>query len=159
MQVRRSIFTKGRKKMPEEEVTMFTSETAETTGFKQCQVCGAEQFDRDKFCRRCGVCRSRYVKPLNSMTGSVTGRAIGSANRTGDVGRPLSAGGTLRRPYSGPLVGIVTRGLSEQASPLRSGRWARFLISALVAVPLWLMIVLLSPLDAYVAAKDIAKQC
>jgi hypothetical protein len=32
------------------------------------------------------------------------------------------------------------------------------LVSALVAVPLWLMIVLLSPFDAYVAAREIAKQ-
>jgi hypothetical protein len=32
------------------------------------------------------------------------------------------------------------------------------LVSMLIAVPLWLMIVLLSPLDAYAAAKAIAKQ-
>jgi hypothetical protein len=31
-------------------------------------------------------------------------------------------------------------------------------VSMLIAVPLWLMIVLLSPLDAYVAAKAVAKQ-
>ena len=33
-----------------------------------------------------------------------------------------------------------------------------WLVSILIAVPLWLMIVLLAPLDAYVAAKAIAKQ-
>ncbi|MGH8692619.1 MAG: zinc ribbon domain-containing protein [Burkholderiales bacterium] len=140
---------------------MFAPETIETSGFKQCRVCGAEQLDRDKFCRRCGVNQSgqsRRVEPLNNITGSVTSDVIGRADRVDYETRPLSGGGTLRRSYSGPLVGIVTLELSEQTSSLRTNRWARLLISTLVAVPLWLMIVLLSPLDAYVAAKEIAKQ-
>jgi hypothetical protein len=39
-----------------------------------------------------------------------------------------------------------------------ANRRATRLVSILIAVPLWLMIVLLSPLDAYAAAKAIAKQ-
>src|SRR5262249_19339438 len=137
---------------------MFAPETAETTGLRHCQVCGAAQTARDKFCRRCGVSQSRRVEPINCITGSVTGDVVGRAVRPGCETRPLSGSGALRRSYSGRLVGIVTQELSEQTSSLRANHWAMLLISILVAAPLWLMIVLLSPLDAYVAAKALAKQ-
>jgi len=80
------------------------------------------------------------------------------ADRVGCETAPLSGSGTLRRSYSGRLVGIVTQELSKQTSRCGANRRATLLISMLVAAPLWLMIVLLSPLDAYVAAKDLAKQ-
>ena len=143
---------------PSEEVSMFEQETAETTGFKQCQACGATQRDRDKFCRRCGVSQSLCVDPLICTTSSIAGDVLGRVNRSGCETRPLSDCGTLRRSYSGRLVSIVTHELSEQTSPLCANRWGMFLIRLLVATPLWLMIVLLSPLDAYVVAKDLARQ-
>jgi hypothetical protein len=142
----------------EEGVVMFAPETAETTGFKQCEVCGAAQNKRDKFFRRCGVSRSRYGEPSHWATAGVAGGIVWRADRAGCETVPLSGSGTLRRSYSGPLVGMVAQQLSEQTSSLRANHWAMLLISMLVAVPLWLMIVLLSPLDAYVAAKDLARQ-
>src|SRR5262245_23778358 len=137
---------------------MFAPETAETTGLKQCQACGAAQNERDKFCRRCGVSQSRRVESMNYITGNVAGAVAERADRTCCETRPLPASGSLRKSYSSPLVNRVTRKLSVQTTSLRANRWAMLLISALVAAPLWLMIVLLSPLDAYVAAKDLAKQ-
>jgi hypothetical protein len=137
---------------------MFAPETTETTDFKQCQACGAAQSEGDKFCRRCGASQSRRVESMNCIAGNVAGAVAEMADRTGCETRPLSASGSLRKPYSGPLVNSVTRKLSEQTASLRANRRAMLLISALVAAPLWLMIVLLSPLDAYVAAKDLAKQ-
>lgn len=137
---------------------MFLPETTETIGFKHCQGCGVAQIARDKFCRRCGVSQSRRVEPINCITGSVAGDVARRAVRSGCETRPLPACGTLRRSYSSRLVGIVTQELSEQTSSLRANHWAVLLISILVAAPLWLMIVLLSPLDAYVAAKSLAKQ-
>jgi hypothetical protein len=136
---------------------MFAPETAETTGFKQCQVCGAAQIARDKFCRRCGARQSRCDEPLQCVTGAAASDIVWRADRSGCETVPLSGSGTLRRSYSGRLVGIVTHELSEQTSSLRANRSAMLLISMLVAAPLWLIIVLLSPLDAYVAAKDLAK--
>jgi hypothetical protein len=52
----------------------------------------------------------------------------------------------------------VAQKLSEETSSLREHRWMMLLVGMIVAVPLWLMIVLLSPLDAYVAAKDLSRQ-
>jgi hypothetical protein len=135
---------------------MFALETAETTDFKRCQVCGAVQIARDKFCRRCGAGQSGRVEPIDCIHRSVAGDVAITVDRSGCETRPVSASGSLRRSYSGRLVGFVTQELSEPTSSLRANHWARLLIGILVAAPLWLMIVLLSPLDAYAAAKDLA---
>lgn len=137
---------------------MFALETAETTGLKQCQACGAAQIVCDKFCRRCGARQGFAVEPSDCVAGAVACDIVERADRSGCETAPLPGAGTLRRSYSGRLVGIVTQELSVQTSSIRSNRWAMFLIGLLVAAPLWLMIILLSPLDAYVAAKDFAKQ-
>ena len=79
-------------------------------------------------------------------------------DKSGDETRPLPAYGTLRRPYSSRLVGIVTHELLEQTSSPRANRRMRVLIGMLVAAPLWLMIVLLSPLDAIRRGEDLAMQ-
>lgn len=133
---------------------MFAPETAETIGLKHCQVCRAAQIDRDKFCRRCGASQSRRVEAIHSIAGAVVDISGGSGCETA----PLPGSGSLCRSYSGRLVGVVTKELSGQTASLRDNRWARFLIGMLVAPPLWLMIILLSPLDAYVAAKNLARQ-
>ena len=141
---------------------MVDQETAETTGLRLCYSCRAEQLDRDKFCRRCGASQSRVVGQSMNLTADVsrnTGNDVaGGPDPLGCETGPLSGSGSLRRSYSGPLVGIVAQRLSEETSSFRAHRWLMLLISLIVAVPLWLMIVLLSPLDAYVAAKDLAKQ-
>ena len=126
---------------------MLAQEIAETTGIKECHACGAELLERDKFCRRCGV--SQGV-PTSTLTGVTDG--------TGGEPRSLPDDGTLCRSYSGRLVNVVSQDLSARTSSLRANRKAMRLVSMLIAVPLWLMIVLLSPLDAYAAAKAIAKQ-
>jgi ribosomal protein L40E len=137
---------------------MFTSETAETTDLNYCQACGAAQIDRDKFCRRCGVSQTRRVEQLNYITGTAGYDVAEKVNKLGYETRPLPDCGTLRRSYSGRLVGIVTQELSERTSAFRANRCLILLISMLIAVPLWLIIVLLSPLDVYIAAKNLAKQ-
>jgi hypothetical protein len=137
---------------------MYAPETAETTDFKHCRVCSTAQKDFDKFCRRCGAFQSRRVEPINCITGSAAVAVARIAGRSICETARLSGSGSLRGSYSGRLVGIVTQQLSEQTSLLRANRRAMFLISMLVAAPLWLMIVLLSPLDAFLAAKNLAKQ-
>ena len=126
---------------------MLAQEMAETTGIKECHACGAKLLERDKFCRRCGAGQGI---PTSTLTGVTDG--------TGGEPRSLSNDGTLCRSYSGRLVNVVSRDLSTRTSSLRANRRAMRLVSMLIAVPLWLMIVLLSPLDAYVAAKAVAKQ-
>jgi hypothetical protein len=137
---------------------MFAPETAETTDLKHCQACSAAQITRDKFCRRCGARQCHPVDAFNSTDSGVASDIVEGHDRSGSVTASLPASETLRRSYSGRLVGVVIRELSVQTSSVRASRWMTVLICMLVATPLWLMIVLLSPLDAYVAAKDLAKQ-
>ena len=126
---------------------MLAQEMAETTGIKKCHACGAELLERDKFCRRCGV--SQGV-PTSTLTGVTEG--------TGGEPRSLPDNEAICLSYSSKLVNVVSQDLSARTSSLRANRMEMRLVSMLIAVPLWLMIVLLSPLDAYVAAKAIAKQ-
>jgi hypothetical protein len=132
---------------------MCAPEIAETSGFNHCQGCGAAQIDRDRFCRRCGVSQSRGLEPSNYNTDSGAIAACAPSYATA----PLPGGAAPRRSYSGPLINVVTKQLSEQTASFRANHLAMLLISILVAAPLWLMIVLLSPLDAYAAVKDFAK--
>jgi hypothetical protein len=135
---------------------MQALEITETIGFNQCRNCGAEQIDSDKFCRRCGARQS------NSFDRSTSASSGGSnrIERTGESGyntRPFPVSRMQSRSCSDQLVSIVTQELSERTSSIRANRWVMHLVSVLVTAPLWLMIVLLSPLDAYLAAKSIVK--
>jgi ribosomal protein L40E len=128
---------------------MDAPENKETVDLIECHACGAEQPGRDKLCRRCGA--SQRLKVASAT--SVTSDADWFARET----RPLLSTKHYDS-FSGALVNSVTEGVSARASSLSANRWVMRLASALVAVPLWLMIVLLSPLDAYIAARTIARR-
>ncbi len=130
---------------------MFALEMMETVGLMQCHTCGAELRERDKFCRRCGVDQRLGVTPSTV----VASRGGQSEYET----RLLPGGANRGGSFSGTLVNLVTQSVSAGTSRYGANRWTMWLVAALVAAPLWLMIALLSPLDAYVAAKTIAKQC
>jgi hypothetical protein len=59
---------------------------------------------------------------------------------------------------SSALVRIVTQGVSNKAKLYEAGRGRKRLIAALTTLPIWLLIVLLSPMEAYAAAKAITRQ-
>jgi hypothetical protein len=63
----------------------------------------------------------------------------------------------LYRRVSGPLVSAVVAGVSAN-SPQSYGRFMKRAILALISIPIWLIIVLLSPLDAYAAAKNLLRE-
>jgi len=127
---------------------MFAQEMTETVGLTQCHTCGAELLERDKFCRRCGV---------DQRLGAAPTVVAGRGGRFEYETRPLPVGANRGGSFSGTLVNFVTQSVSERTSGCGANRWAMRLVGALVVAPLWVMIVLLAPLDAYVAAKAIAK--
>ena len=130
---------------------MFTPEMTETVGLTQCHTCGAELLESDKFCRRCGVNQSLCTAPLTVVAGH--------SGRFKYETRPLPGSANRGGSFSGTLVNFVTQSVSERTSGCGANRWTMRLVGALVMAPLWVMIVLLAPLDAYVAAKAIAKLC
>jgi hypothetical protein len=63
----------------------------------------------------------------------------------------------LYRRVSGPLVSAVVAGVSA-SSPQPYSRFMKRAILTLISIPIWLIIVLLSPLDAYAAAKNLLRE-
>src|SRR5262245_2503022 len=139
------------------EGVMYALEITETIGLNQCLICGAEQIDCDKFCRRCGARQSRTIDRSTNITSGVTTGCTDRSKFSGYNTRPFPVHRSQRLSCSDQLVSIMTQELSERTSSIRANRWVMHLISVLVTAPIWLMIVLLSPLDAYLAAKNIAK--
>lgn len=123
---------------------------------KACENCAAGILERDKFCRWCGSLQGAMTASYSETAESL---AIVSRERSRYLTtelEPLGSTGSLHR-VSGPLVSAVVATLSTGApSQPRTSLFARA-ITALLSVPLWLMIVLLSPLDAYAAAKNLSR--
>src|SRR5262245_2730088 len=114
----------------------------ETKDLKLCEVCCAEPLERDKFCRRCGA--RLDVSGGDSVDSS-------SARATAPLPQDVY---TL---VSGRLLAAVVSGIPSHVAPLHN-RVFKWLISALLSIPICLIILLLSPLDAYATAKTMSKR-
>jgi hypothetical protein len=62
----------------------------------------------------------------------------------------------LYHKVSEPLVKAVTEAARARTSLQVYNRIASSLVLTLISIPVWLIIILLSPLDAYAAARDTA---
>jgi len=117
----------------------------ETRDLWLCEVCGVERRERDKFCRRCGA-------RLGASGGAQSvSAAPSSARATSSLPQDISP------LVSSRLVAATLSGISTRGAPSHN-RLFKWLTSALLSIPIWLIIVLLSPLDAYTTAKTISKQ-
>ena len=126
---------------------MIAPQLIETVALKQCHSCGYELIERDKFCRRCGISQRLRNDSSNALQ-----------HKSECATKRFSESGSLHQSFSGPLVQAVTTGMAQRTTALQTNRWAMRLVGTLVAVPLWLMIVLLSPLEALAAAKAISER-
>ena len=106
-----------------------------TEDLRLCGTCQYEARLRDKFCRRCG----------DKLDGSRTGDEVGSPTP-----QPVQS-------VSGSLVAAVVTGGANNTGQIHS-LLARRMISALISIPIWLIIILLSPLEAYMSVRSIARQ-
>ena len=117
----------------------------EVLAVQECSACGTGFLKHDKFCRRCGA-----RQPESSAASTDPNRFWARetqllAKRTGEL-----------QSYSAQLIRIVTENLSIKVSRRDTSRGFRRLICTLITLPIWMLIVLLSPLDAYTAAKAAA---
>ncbi len=122
--------------------------SGETVALKLCHACEAELLERDRFCRRCGVSQSLAQTPSTAKV---------DRSSSPYATAPLIAGEWCR-PISGPLLQAVTAGVSATTSARLDSPIARRLILVLISIPIWLIIILLSPIDAYTAAKAVTRQ-
>lgn len=131
---------------------------ARTVAVKACVSCASALLDRDKFCRWCGA-RQPAAESLGleaarePRTGAPNSSNLSSA--TAIEGRTRS---DVYRRVSGPLVTAVVSGALTAPSAENHSAFIKRVILALISIPIWLIIVLLSPLDAYAAVKNLARQ-
>jgi hypothetical protein len=119
-------------------------EQTPTVDLRLCRVCLAELRDHDKFCRHCGA---RQTGAIASPPTNTAQSAYATSRLQTDTFNSVSAS----------LLNAIAAGAQAGAAQIDSRRLRRT-VSALIAIPLWLMIVLLSPIDAYATAKAIAGQ-
>jgi hypothetical protein len=128
--------------------------TSETVDLAICHACGAEARAHDRFCRRCGV--AHLGGHLHESTTPILPEPktlpLGQRYNT----NPLAPVGQCQS-VSGSLVQAVVAGVSPNALAYMGNRVMRHLLPALLLLPIWLMILLLSPLDAYVSAKTLTR--
>lgn len=140
-----------------EAATLGLQGQGETVDLNLCHACMSEVRPRDRYCRRCGVSQSLTE---SSPTAPVTETGL-DASGASYVTAPLTvpvAENDVYHSVSGSLVKAITSGLSNSASARLDSRYARRAMLALISIPIWLIIVLLSPLDAYATAKTVIRQ-
>jgi len=129
----------------------------ETVDLRLCYACEAELRESDRFCRRCGVRQSGHIAPeitKDDLSDSLTVFAAGlqtPSHATSSLSQEI-----LHRPVSGPLAKAVAAGASSGPLAFFYSPLAQKMIMALITFPIWLIIVLLSPLDAYATAKSVS---
>ena len=124
---------------------IINAQDAVTVAVKACAACGGQLLATDRFCRWCGEVQA----------GAASHQLVASRYTTSLLAE------AKRNPYhrvSGPLVDAVVAGVAASGELTDRGRWMRRCLLALISLPIWLMIVLLSPLDAYAAAKNLVRE-
>jgi hypothetical protein len=127
---------------------MDAEHNADTVAVKCCVSCSGWLLDQDRFCRWCGVRQNDQLASSELFSAQPTDR-MDQVTGARDPG--------LCKRVSGPLISAVIDGMAPSNS-VRQGSLIRHAVMALVSVPIWLMIVLLSPLDAYAAARSLVRQ-
>jgi hypothetical protein len=133
---------------------------AETVAIKACAACGSGLLERDRFCRSCGGRQPdraslalKRVPEARQRNGLLD---VASSYETVELATNPPV--MVYRRVSASLVNAVVTGALTGPSRENQGIFARRVILALISIPVWLIIVLLSPLDAYAALKNLARQ-
>jgi len=130
---------------------------ARTVALKACCACSSGLLEHDKFCRRCGA-RQPGRESLELNQAPTRASACGAQSCATFVAIAGIARADVYRRISGPLVRAVVTGALSAPSKENQSPFVKRVILALISIPIWLIIVLLSPLDAYAAVKNLARQ-
>ena len=136
-----------------------TEQEARTVAVKACNSCSSGLLERDKFCRWCGARQPGFdAVGSTGVQEAPTGATTCSAALRATVALGPGARADVYRRISGPLVSAVVTGALSAPSTENQSAFIRRVILALISIPIWLIIILLSPLDAYAAVKNLARQ-
>lgn len=128
---------------------------AVTVAVKACTSCDGQLLESDRFCRWCGQAQTDAASGALCAEGEVLSHQLAAPRYTTSL--LDEAKRNLYHRVSGPLVDAVVAGVAS-GQLCEQGRLMRRFMLALISLPIWLMIVLLSPLDAYAAAKNLLRE-
>jgi hypothetical protein len=129
---------------------------AKTVAVKKCSACDSGLLESDRFCRWCGAHQIELAVTDFASQSSTVALSEASTYTTTMLANEARAWGYRR--ISAPLVNaVVSSALAGHAIESGSPVLARVIV-ALISIPVWLIIVLLSPLDAYAAVRNLARQ-
>ena len=142
----------------EDEIIMFVTQDAKTVTVKACAWCSGGLLEYDRFCRWCGGRQPNLVSTSSRLREAQTVTTSGSLPPyTTSALEREDAQEAIYRRVSGPLVSAIVAGVSTQ-SPQMCSRLVKKAVFALISIPIWMIIVLLSPFDAYAAAKSLLRE-
>jgi hypothetical protein len=121
---------------------MISLHQADTVSIKQCRICFGQLLAPDTFCRWCGIQQKEA-----QVTASH--KANRYEQRTGQID-------TIKEVYQSPskqLLEAMAKSVAVKTGTLQLNRFGVFVVASVIAIPMWLLIILLSPLDAYTSAK------
>jgi hypothetical protein len=127
-----------------------------TVSLKTCRACGTSLLTIHRFCRVCGASQGHIefvTRRHDSILNPIPNTRVLTAQGERDA---LMRAGSYRSVSDSVLDSFVT---SEVTATSRiKSRAAKRAVAAAITIPLWLMIVLLSPLDALQASRRVTKQ-
>lgn len=134
---------------------MNESDQTTTVAIAPCRSCGIGLIEGSRFCRSCGAAQIDSL-PGDSRTIILFDNF--EPKPPGHYATTRLSQQKLYHPVSGPLVNAVVAGVPANIPRTPAGSLSKRMLLALMAVPIWVMIILLSPLDAYASAKIIGNR-
>lgn len=128
-----------------------------TVAFKTCNPCGAQLSASYRFCRLCGADQSLPESSTKRLD-PTPGRDTNAKGLVTSTEREASSQAAGYSSISGSIMNSLAMSDLPVASSLIRSRAAKKFVTAVIALPLWLMIILLSPLDALEASRRVARQ-
>lgn len=128
-----------------------------TVSLKTCRACGTSLLTTHRFCRLCGASQGHLefvTRRHDSISNPMPSTRILAPH---SERKALLRAGGYRSISGSVLDSFVTSELTAATSRIKS-RAAKRAVAAAITIPLWLMIVLLSPLDALHASRQVTKQ-
>jgi hypothetical protein len=131
---------------------------------KSCRECGRQLLLGDRYCRRCGLPQLIDGESMPSVAQGIETRITGGLDPI-DENRSYATNALpapilnerVYRSVSGPLVEALMEKVSSNVSGPLYSKSARKVTLAMVSIMIWLMIILLSPLDVYIATRMMSR--
>jgi hypothetical protein len=121
---------------------MISSCETEKVVIKQCHTCQRRLSVPDTFCRWCGVHQGEC--PVAQASAEDWRRRKTKVLRNEEE---------IAQSLSSLPLNTLAQNVAVKTGSLRLNRFGVLVIGVLIAIPMWLLIILLSPFDAYTSAK------